>query len=915
MKKNSNGRSVSSDSASVSRRRFLQIAGITTLSIPLAGFGNFIAQGVNIIIDSVDATAMSGPVQWAAKELEAALSSKGIGVKRSDKISGTASGDLCIVLSGSTSAMSKELLKDVKTKIPAVPEALGLFSIKSAGIPVLLASGFDNRGLVYAVLELADRVNNATDAIPSLTVQRAIVEHPANELRSLNRLFCSDIEDKPWYNDREMWPKYLTMLAGQRYNRFNLSMGIGYDFLRNVTDGYFLFPYPFLLPVPGYNVAVPELSDAERDRNLDMLKFISKETVARGMEFRLGIWMHGYVWENSPNPNYTIKGLSAANHGPYCRDAMRALLQACPDISGVTLRIHGESGVTEGSYDFWKYVFDGVASCGRKVEMDLHTKGIDEPMINTAIASGVPFALSPKYWAEHLGLPYHQADIRNLEVPVPNKQTSGLMNLSDGSRSFMRYGYGDLLKEERPYKMIHRIWPGTQRILMSGDPLMTAELSRAFNFCGSIGAELMEPLSFKGRRGSGIAGDRCAYLDSSLKPTWDWQKYEYGLRLFGRLLYNPSTDPEVWKRHTRTTYGSSSAEPIEQALATATRILPIVLTAHGTSAGNNTYWPEMYVNHAISNAGIRNPYTDTPSPRVFGNVSPMDPQLFIGINNYAAELLKGERSGKYSPIEAAVWIEDLAESTAKSLAQAEAKTLNKQSIAFRRMSIDVSAQIALGRFFGTKFRSGVLYAIFQQTGDRVALDEAVKAYRKAREIWAVMANKLKDVYKSDVTIGENTHLRGHWLDRLPTMDLDIEDMAKKLDTENAKAAAIPQTDHVKLAISEALGRPQRPAVVGRHTVAAKFQSGQALNLQFSFDKMPKSAILFYRHINQGERFESLDLTISGKNLTATIPGEYTNSPYPLQYYVELRETPAKAWLYPGFETDLMNQPYFVVRKA
>ena len=37
----------------------------------------------------------------------------------------------------------------------------------------------------------------------------------------------------------------------------------------------------------------------------------------------------------------------------------------------------------------------------------------------------------------------------------------------------------------------------------------------------------------------------------------------------------------------------------------------------------------------------------------------MDPQLFLRINDFAEELLKGERSGKYSPIEYAQWIEDL----------------------------------------------------------------------------------------------------------------------------------------------------------------------------------------------------------------------------------------------------------------
>jgi hypothetical protein len=164
--------------------------------------------------------------------------------------------------------------------------------------------------------------------------------------------------------------------------------------------------------VPGYNVHVPQLPDTERDRNLEMLRFISEQTVARGMQFQLGIWMHGYEWLDSPSPNYTISGLTRENHGAYCRDAVRKLLQACPAIGGITFRTHGESGVEEGSYEFWKTVFDGVATCGRKVEIDLHAKGLDENMIENALATGMPITISPKYWAEHMGMPYHQAGIR-----------------------------------------------------------------------------------------------------------------------------------------------------------------------------------------------------------------------------------------------------------------------------------------------------------------------------------------------------------------------------------------------------------------------------------------------------------------------------------------------------------------------
>ena len=93
------------------------------------------------------------------------------------------------------------------------------------------------------------------------------------------RQFTSEPLDKPWFYDREMWPQYLTMLAAQRFNRFHLAFGLGYDVLNRVADSYLLFLYPFLLAVPGYNVRATNLPDAERDRNLETLRYISEQTV------------------------------------------------------------------------------------------------------------------------------------------------------------------------------------------------------------------------------------------------------------------------------------------------------------------------------------------------------------------------------------------------------------------------------------------------------------------------------------------------------------------------------------------------------------------------------------------------------------------------------------------------------------
>src|SRR5207244_371206 len=118
------------------------------------------------------------------------------------------------------SALAKGLLRDAGVALADGPETVGIASGKVGNRPVLLATGGDSRGLVYAVLELADRVRYAAEPFAALTPSKPVVERPANTVRAVSRLFTSDVEDKPWFNDREMWPRYLGMLASQRYNRF-----------------------------------------------------------------------------------------------------------------------------------------------------------------------------------------------------------------------------------------------------------------------------------------------------------------------------------------------------------------------------------------------------------------------------------------------------------------------------------------------------------------------------------------------------------------------------------------------------------------------------------------------------------------------------------------------------------------------
>ena len=383
----------------IPRRNFLKHAAAAgCLSGRLAAASGRIA----IITGAPNGITTSEPVRWAAGELRRAVEEKG---------------DSCGIGSspGEAGDFQAAVIVSVTTGSPA--ESFRFAPEKIGGKPAVRASASDNRGLVYALTELADCVRHGTNPVAALTLAAPLEEQPANRVRSINRAFVSDIEDKSWFYNRDYWPDYLSHLVTNRFNRFSLAFGWGYDFPRGVTGDYLHFPYPYLVDVPGYKVRAVPLDDAERERNLEALRFIVEQTAARGLDFQLALWTHAYQWTDSPRAQHHIEGLTPETHAPYCRDALALLLKTCPGIRGLTLRVHGESGVPEGSYDFWRTLFKGISGAGRPIEIDMHAKGIDQKMIDVAMETGMPVKISPKYWAEHQGLGYHQAAIRELEMP------------------------------------------------------------------------------------------------------------------------------------------------------------------------------------------------------------------------------------------------------------------------------------------------------------------------------------------------------------------------------------------------------------------------------------------------------------------------------------------------------------------
>lgn len=910
--------------SAIPRRDFLKLVGTTAVF----GCGTSIASpssAIGIVVDPDDPSASSAPVSWAVGQLRQALRGKGAICELVPHLSRADGFQTLIVVAGPASRLANGF-PQAGTPF-ATPESMRLAPGHVRATPALLVSGSDPTGIVYGVLELTERVHFSADTAVGLHLAGPLHDRPANRVRSVARAFCSEIEDKRWYYDKEFWREYLDILAKSRFNRFNFAFGFGYDFPRGVTGDYFHFPYPYLLDVPGYHVRVMRLvsgeeispgllSTEERDKNLETLQFIGRESSVRGLQFQLGIWTHAYQWTDSPHAHHRIEGLTPDTHASYCRDALAMLLKVCPEIRGLTLRVHGESGIPEGSYAFWRTLFEAIPRAGRKIEIEMHAKGVNQTMIDMAADTGMPVKLGCKYSAEHQSLGYHQADIRELEIPQPDRMETGLFNVSNGSRRFTRYGYADFFQEGSRYEVLFRLWPGTQRHLLSADPEMAAAFGRTSNFCGAAGLEVCEPLTFKGREGSGLPGGRCAYADVSLSPKRDWKKFELYYRVWGRCLYDPTADPESWRRYLRSDFGPG-ANSVETAVANASRVLPLLTTAHLPSASNHSFWPEVYTNMPVVLGSERSPYSDTPNPKCFGKVSPLDPQLFSTVVEHAADLLAGRANPKYSPVEVAQWLDDCTAAASQALAKARTEMESNLLPGFRRMQEDVLIQNGLGQFFAAKLRSGVLFEIYQQTGDADAGKLALEQYRKAHDCWAAMAQRAQTIYRSNITYGDVPIRQGHWIERLPDIEKDVNAMQAALQSKSNAQGSSPEK--AQQAIHAVTQRTHRASIRCSHTPQAALQPGQSFPValkmpELSAHELPSSVLLHYRHVNQGERWRSSEMEHAQGIFRSSIPGEYTNSAFPLQYYFELRRGNSEAWFYPAFNGTLSNQPYFAIYK-
>ena len=114
-----------------------------------------------------------------------------------------------------------------------------------SGPKALNATSGDNRGLMYGLLDVADRVGWAPDSKDPFSEVREVDEKPAVRERALSMYTMSRSHFESYFFNEDYWARYFDTLARNRFNTFALLFA--YE-----SSGYFAPAYPYFYDVAGF---------------------------------------------------------------------------------------------------------------------------------------------------------------------------------------------------------------------------------------------------------------------------------------------------------------------------------------------------------------------------------------------------------------------------------------------------------------------------------------------------------------------------------------------------------------------------------------------------------------------------------------------------------------------------------------
>jgi hypothetical protein len=833
-----------------------------------------------VVSDTIGTAAMHG-----VDKLIEALDAKNISYEKTRTLEEAKGKSIIFIHSENTDAQITELLS-VEDKLPQVAEALSVQKVIWQDKTVWMVRGYDENGLMYALLDIAGRISWSKDKKSPLSEVKEISEKPDVKTRSISIYTMNRAYWESRFYDEAYWEEYLDMLAKNRFN--SLLVIFGYE------NGGFLAPcYPYFFDVDGFPDVKMNITPEEQQKNLEALNRLIEMAHERGIRFSVGIWDHIYRGgvqrggipeteeETKKLQSVLVSGLNEDNLIPYTLKALEEFVSKVHGLDGIQFRMHNESGLRRNEMDkFWHDVFQKMTNVSPNLRFDLRAKELPESVIQTAVDLNLNFRITTKYWMEQAGLPFHPTHI-NRENQMDR-----------------RHGYADMLYYPKEYNMFWRLWTGgTMRILLWGDPEYARRFSASTHLYDGEGLEVNEPLATKmeaqphDEKPFELLNPEYQYYD------YEFERYWYFFKVYGRIGYNPETPPEVFQKEFELRFGEKAAPIVKEALEKASQVLPRIVASCIPYGGFPTTrgWPE------------KQRLGDLPQ---YAIAEGSDIQQFASFDTEAKLLIEGGETAKIKPSQTSLWFKQTSDEINQLIAAAEQATGNNKSKEFVLTMTDLRILSNLALYHSQRIPAAVSYQIFQHTKSVSALDEAIKYEKNAIEAWQKIVEAASDIYSNNLKMGVDEaeymgiahRLSGHWKDELSYLETGLQNLM--IERENYQpqgtATTAPKYKEAELPDNSSLFQVD-------HNPVTETTEGQPIKIDVKVTATAgiKWVRLRYRNINQTQDYQSMNmLQIEEKDVySATVPPKSFSPKWDFMYFIEIMDNNGNGTIYPYLEKE------------
>ncbi|MCL5271387.1 MAG: hypothetical protein M1457_12740 [bacterium] len=853
------------------------------------------------LVSLVADEGIGAPARHGIAELLKALRERGVPAEKAASLDQARGRYLIVAGTVEAGGSAARLLKEAGAAPPAGEEALVVHRGRAGNRVLLILCGADDRGLMYAALDAADRIGWASDPRDPLSEVRETAEWPDVRVRALSAYTMQRAAFEQRFYNEDYWARYFDMMARNRFNSFTLIFGY--------ENGGFLAPcYPYFFDVDGFpQVRMVGLAPEQQRRNLAALNRMIEMAHERGIGFTVGIWDHIYragvqtggltgpeAGGERPTPGL-VWGVTADNLNAFTAAALDRLLVAVPALDALQFRMHGESGLKPGEIgEFWTNVFQVIRARRPDLRFDARAKELPDSVIDAGLRMGIKMRICTKYWMEQMGMPFHPTHIN-----VQNQHDR-------------RHGYADLLRYPRRYSMLWRLWNGgTTRVMLWGDPDYARRFARSAHLYDGDGYEVNEPLATKMEAQPHDEKPFDLLTPRYRSHDYEFERYWHFFQVFGRLGYNPATPEEVWMREFERRFGSEAAPFVAAGLHRASWVLPRIVAAvyPYTSFPMTRGWAE------------RQRLGDLPA---YAMNQGSDIALFASFDDEARRLLESGETAMVRPQATARWFDEAADDIERQAAEAEARIGDRRGPEFEMTMIDLRILAGLARFHSRRIPAAISYDLFRRTHDPAALDDAIAGERRAVEAWRALAAAAGDAYAPDLKMGlREASLCGHWRDELQPLEAGLarleqerrafnpsrDDGGRKGIYASIRAAVRPDRNGPGTAATA----DRTPPVV-RHTPVTTAPAGQPITIsaEVSDPSGVKWVRLRYRTLTQFVDYSTLEMKPVGEagRYEAVVPAAQIDPQWDFMYYIEAMDSRGNGRIHPDFEREA---PYVVVR--